>query len=116
MILMERQGVKKVMGKNCDIQGSVTRSCLGNDVTVGSESRINSSVIFDDVSIGKHSRIEECIVGEGCRIGKNVHLVQSIVGDGESIGDTQSIQNTSIWTKPIPKGYPKGQIGNVVRG
>ena len=114
-ILMRRQGVDNVTGAGCDIQGRISGSCLGRNVTVGSGSRVLSSVVFDGVDIDKRSHIEECIVGEGCRIGRNVRLVQSIVGDGEVIGDNQSLKSMSVWTKPVPEGYPPGQIGNVVK-
>jgi len=112
--LMKRQGVQNVMDTSCDIHGRVSGSCLGSNVTVGPGTRVLSSVVFDGVDIDKRSHVEECILGEGCRIGRNVRLVQSIVGDGEVIGDNRSLENVSVWTKPVPDGYPPGQIGNVV--
>ena len=113
-ILMRRQNVENVMDPSCDIQGRVMGSCLGRNVTVGSKTRVFSSVVFEGAHIDKHSHVEECILGEGCQIGRNVRLVQSIVGDGEVIDDNRSLENVSVWTKPVPEGYPPGQIGNVV--
>ena len=113
-ILMQRQGVQNVIDRSCDIQGRVSGSCLGSHVTVKEGARVMSSVIFEGVHIDKRSHIEDCILGEGCRIGRNVRLVQTIVGDGEVIEDNQSLENASVWTQPVPPGYPSGQIGNVV--
>ncbi len=112
--LMRRQGIESVVDSSCDVRGRISGSSLGKNVTVGSRASVLSSVVFDGADIDDRSYIEECILGEGCRIGRNVRLVQSIVGDGEVIEDNRSLQNASVWTKPIPEGYPPGQIGNVV--
>lgn len=113
-VLMERLGVQNVIEGSCNIQGRVSGSCLGGNVTIASGSRVLSSVIFAGVDIDTRCHIEECVVGEGCRIGRNVRLVKSIVGDGEVIDDNSTLENASVWTKPVPEGYPSGQIGNVV--
>ncbi len=114
-LLMERQGKENVFGEGCKVRGEVKGTCTGNNVFMEEGCVIKNSVLFNGVKVGKNVVIEESVIGEGCKIGSNSKLINVVVGDGEIIKEGSFIKNERIWTKPVPKGYPKKQVGNVVR-
>ena len=66
------------------------------------------------MTIGDNVILNNSIVGENCKIMDNSYLKNSIVGDHEIIGNDSILNNSIVWNKPIPEGYPKKQIGNVI--
>jgi mannose-1-phosphate guanylyltransferase len=112
-LLLRRMGKNSVIGRNSDVRGKVELSSIGNFVVIAEDSRVESSVIFDGVEVGKGVIISNSVIGEGSKIGENVRITNSIIGDGEVIDKV--VENRRVWSKPIPKDYPKGQVGNVIR-
>ena len=103
-----------ITGKHCTIHGKLTASCLGDAVTVDSNSTIDSSVVFNAATIGKHAAVRRSVLGESCRIGEGAVLEDVAVGDHETVAPNTTLHNTIVWTQPIPPGYPAKQIGNVL--
>jgi len=114
-ILLERNGLSYLAGENCDIEGRLEESCVGNNTKIGKKSRIFSSVIYENCNIGKNTLIENSIVGSDCKIGDNAVIIDSIIGDGEEIKDGAKIESMKIWSKEVPEGYPEKQIGNALK-
>ena len=114
-ILLRRQGKRFLIGSNCEIKGDLENSSVGNNVEVGEESKVSSSVILDNAKIGKDVQIENSVIGESCVIGDRAKIINSVIGDEEEIEENKIVKDERIWTKPIPKGYPDKQIGNVIK-
>jgi len=114
-ILLKRQDKRFAAGENCDIKGEIEESSVGNGVSIGNDSRVSSSVILDNVKIEEDVLIENSVVGEGCIIRRGAKIIDSVIGDKEEIEESRIIKGERVWTKPIPKGYPDRQVGNVVR-
>ncbi|MDH7507141.1 MAG: NDP-sugar synthase, partial [Candidatus Thermoplasmatota archaeon] len=112
--LMKKNKIEYLCGKNCEINGTISQSCLGNNVYIGKNSMIDSTIVFDDVFIGKNVILSNCVVGEKCRIESFSNITNSVIGDDETITEQTYLDNKIIWSKPIPKGYPDKQIGNVI--
>jgi NDP-sugar pyrophosphorylase family protein len=115
MIMLDRHDLTNFVGKESNIQGELLGSCIGNNVKICEKATVISSVIFDGAVVEDYVELENCIVGEGCRIGKKAKLRQVVIGDNEEIDNGVELSDTAIWTKPIPPGYPSGQIGNILR-
>ncbi|MEA2054352.1 MAG: NDP-sugar synthase [Candidatus Thermoplasmatota archaeon] len=114
-ILLKRNGISYITGKNCIVKGKLEDSCIGNGTEVGTESKINSSVIYENSTIGPNAFIDNCIIGSDCSVGSNTLLRNVIVGDGEKIEEKKKLENMSVWNKPVPEGYPDRQIGNALK-
>ena len=112
-ILLKKNGLKALIGENCMMKGSVKESSIGNDCIIGENSEVKSSILYENVKVGENAKIENSIVGSNVVVGKGAIIKNSIVGDGEIIEG--NIENKRVWSKEMPKGYPKKQIGNVVR-
>lgn len=112
-LLMDRKGTKLWQGEHCLLSGRFTYACVSNRVVVGA-SHLIDTVVFDGTVIGDGCRIINSIIGESCRIGNDCVIENSIIGDWERIGAGAKIKDQSVWTKPIPEGYPEKQIGNVL--
>lgn len=115
-LLLERQKKTMFTGEGCTVLGRLDWSCLGNDVRVGRQSTLSSSIVFDHTIIGDNVRLEQCVIGEGCEIGDGAVLKSVAVGDHEKIQQKTTLENTIVWNQPIPAGYPSKQIGNVIGG
>ena len=89
-------------------------SCLGNNVNIGKDSKLDSTIVYDNAIIGENVILSNCVVGENCKIGSFSNLKYSVFGDNETIEDNSTMNKEVIWTRPIPEGYPKKQIGNVI--
>lgn len=113
-LLLEKQKRTYITGQHCTIQGALRHSCAGNNVRVGKDTTIDSSILFDSVNIGDNVRIDRCVIGENVTIGEGALLQNVAVGDNENIQPHTTLDNTVVWTQPIPEGYPSKQIGNVI--
>ncbi|HEC82087.1 MAG TPA: NDP-sugar synthase, partial [Thermoplasmatales archaeon] len=114
-LLLQRMRKNNVIGENSVVRGKVESSSVGNSVSIAKGSKVESSVIFDAVEINKNVFISNSVIGESCRIGENARIVNSVIGDGEIIEGNTVVENTRVWVKPVPQGYPRGQVGNVIR-
>lgn len=112
--LMKKEKIDNYQGKNCKINGILKDSCLGNNVIIGKNSKIDSTIIYDDVFIGENVILTNSIIGEKCKIGNSSNIINSVLGDNETIKEQTILENKIVWSKPIPKGYPDKQIGNVI--
>ncbi len=114
-LLINRNNLDNVIGNWCKIEGIVEKSSIGENVEIGKNSVIKNSVIFDNVLIEENVEVNESVVGMDASIGKNSNINNSVVGEGEKIEKNTIVENKKIWTKEVPRNYPKKQIGNVVR-
>jgi len=113
-ILMKNKNINYFKGNDSTIHGILENSCVGNNVNIGENSKIKSTVILDNVKVDKNVLLNHCIIGENCTIEEYSILENTAVGDNEHIVKNTNYINKIIWNQPIPKGYPKKQIGNVI--
>ena len=114
LLLMKLQKKSAIIGLNTKNYGELANTCVGNQVIIGNKTQLENSVILDNTEIRNNSKLTNCIVGSQCIIGDNVHLQNVVLGDNEKISSSTSLEKTTIWTQPIPQGYPQKQIGNVI--
>ena len=112
--LLERNKLNSVFGKDCDIKGNLSKCSIGNNVTVGPESRLDSTIVYDNAKIGKKVEIKNCIIGENCIINDNSFLSNVVIGDNEQIKLSSVLNDIIVWNQDIPEGYPDKQIGNAI--
>jgi len=112
--LLEKNKMDFYQGKNCKIFGDLEESCIGDNVYIGSNSRLFSTIVYDNVKIGDNVVLNRCVVGENCRIKDFSNLKDSVIGDNETLEEKTKLDNKIVWTQSIPKGYPDKQIGNVI--
>jgi mannose-1-phosphate guanylyltransferase len=113
-LLLEKQKKPFIQGEQCKVYGKLQLSCIGNKVTVGKNTSIDSSVLFDEVVVGENVSLNHCVIGQNVKIEDGVILQNVAVGDNETIQQGTSLENTVVWNQPIPEGYPSKQIGNVI--
>ena len=112
--LLETQKKTFLAGDRCTIQGMLRHACVGNQVVVGKNSTVESSVLFDEVVVGDNVTLEHCVIGEHVIIGDGSVLKNVAVGDNERIASDTKQNDMVVWNQPIPQGYPNKQIGNVI--
>ena len=114
MFLLKKQNIEYFTGDNCKINGRLTNSSIGDNVLLGEDSHIISSIVFNNAIIGKNVSLIHCVVGENSKISDHSILTNTVVGDNEVVEQNTALENTVVWNQPIPEGYPKKQIGNVI--
>ena len=114
--LLENKNINFLKGDNCIINGTLNLSSLGNNVFIGNNSKINSTIVYNNVTIGENVNLNNCVVGENCKIGNYSNLKNSVVGDNESVKEKTTTDNKIVWTQEKPDNYPDKQIGNVIVG
>jgi len=114
IFLMSKKKLSNFIGENVIKDGIINKCSIGNNTAIGNYSKIESSIIFDNVIIGDHVEIRNSIIGENCSILDNSNIIDSVVGDYEIIIKGSTLNNNIVWNKPIPEGYPKKQVGNVI--
>lgn len=112
--LMKRLKIDNYNGRDCEINGIIKQSCLGNNVHIGKNSKLESTVVYDNVKIGETANLSYCVIGENCKIGNFSNLKRSVIGDNEVIKEKTILDNKAVWNQPKPKGYPDKQIGNPI--
>lgn len=112
--LMKENKIKNLIGHTCANQGILNNSVLGDNISVGKNSVITSSIIYNNAVIEDNVVLNQCVIGEQSIIQSFSKLRKSVIGDQEKIPEKSTYENALIWTRPIPKGYPKRQIGNVI--
>jgi mannose-1-phosphate guanylyltransferase len=64
------------------------QSVLGRHCSVGSDSRIDRSVLHDRVLVGADAQVEESVLAEGARVGKRARIGPgAMIGAGATIGE-----------------------------
>ncbi len=112
--LLKNQQLEYSKGNTCEINGKISESCIGNNVFIGENSNLESTIVFDNVKIGKRAALNNCVIGENCKINDCSRLTNTVVGDNEIIVENIVLDNKMVWNQPVPHGYPKKQIGNVI--
>ena len=112
--LLEKQGIDNYQGDNCEIKGGLRKSCIGNNVHIGKNSKLESTIVYDNAIIGENVVLSGCIIGENSKIGSFSSIKNSVIGDNEKLADNSNINERIVWTQPTPEGYPDKQIGNVI--
>ncbi|UCF12805.1 MAG: NDP-sugar synthase [Thermoplasmatales archaeon] len=113
-LLLKNQKLKYYEGNDCEIDGELSKSSIGSNVFIGNNANLGSTIVFDNVKIGKNVVLNNCVIGENCRIGDHSNLKNSVVGDNEIVIEKTVLDNKMVWDQPVPHGYPKKQIGNVI--
>jgi len=113
-LLMQKNKIESCQGENCEINGVLKESCLGNNVIIRKDSKLDSTIVYDNAVIGENVNLTGCVVGENCKIGSFSDLKNSVLGDNEITEEQTMLDNKVVWSRPIPKGYPNKQIGNVI--
>ncbi|MBC7129457.1 MAG: NDP-sugar synthase [Thermoplasmatales archaeon] len=111
--LLRKKSLNYLCGNNCNIEGLVKYSTIGDNCSIGKNSIVNGSIIYDNCVIGKNVEIENSIIAKNCIIKDGVNLKNVVAGEKEKI--EESMENVKLWSKSLPKGYPKEQIGNPCR-
>ena len=112
--LMGKRNIQNFQGKNNSISGLLKQSCIGNHVSIGKNSSIDSSIIYDNAIIGENVKLTGCIIGENSKVGNFSNLTDTVIGDNETLEENTSLDNKAVWTQPKPEGYPDKQIGNPI--
>ncbi|HEC82797.1 MAG TPA: NDP-sugar synthase, partial [Thermoplasmatales archaeon] len=110
-ILLRKKSLRYLIGEST-IYGTLKESTVGDECIIGENSILKACIIYNRTKIGKNVCMENCIVADNCEIGDGVILKNVVIGEGEKIDKNCKIENKKIWTKPIPEGYPRKQIGN----
>lgn len=113
--LLHKEGLSNYHGKNVNINGFLEGTVTGDNVTIEKDATIKSCIILDHAHIKQHCHLEQCIIGEKSIINPNCSLKQVVVGDKETVEENTNLVNETIWTQPVPDGYPKKQIGNPIQ-
>jgi len=113
--LLDKENKDNHIGSHCNIQGNVVKSVIGQNVFIGKNTEIKNSIILDNASIDTNCHLNHCVVGENVRILPRNYLDYVVLGDNEKLFEEKELKNEIIWTQPIPEGYPRKQIGNVIR-
>jgi mannose-1-phosphate guanylyltransferase len=88
--LPERDVTGSLVYEGCLLAGAHVgpQSVLGRHCSVGSDSRVERSVLHDRVRVGADAAVVESILGEGVRVGERALLEPgAIAGAGAVIGD-----------------------------
>jgi mannose-1-phosphate guanylyltransferase len=113
-LLLKKDKMKNYHGKNCEIHGILKDSCVGDNVYIGSNSKLESTIVYNYSRIEDNVVLYNCVVGENGKIGSSSTINDSVLGDNEFIDENTHINNKMVWTKLIPEGYPSKQIGNII--
>ena len=112
--LLDKKKIDFFQGKNCKIYGKLNESSIGDNVTIGKGSKLDSVIVYSNATIGENVNLYYCVVGENCKIADFSNIKNSVIGDNEILSEETILDNKAIWTQPIPQGYPDRQIGNVI--
>lgn len=113
--LLKKNDKENMIGSQCKNEGMLTKTVAGDNVTIGKNAQISSSILLDNAIIEDNCYLEECVIGENSVIQHDCDLKQTVVGDNETVSSNRKLVNKTIWTQPIPQGYPKKQIGNPIQ-
>lgn len=112
--LMKKLKINEYHGENCKINGIIKQSCLGNNVNIGKNSSLESTIVYNNAKIGENVNLSYCVIGENCKIGNFSNLKNSVIGGNEVMEEKTVLDNKAVWNQPKPKGYPDKQIGNPI--
>jgi len=92
---------------------------ISNNVNIGNNSKIKSSVLRKNVKVGKNCTVENSVVMEGVKIGDNSVVSFSIIGDNSDIGfnvtfESESKENIKIEIKGELVDSNRTKLGAIV--
>lgn len=73
------------------------RTVLGDRNTIHAGAQLEGCVLFDDVTVGEESEIISSIICAGATIGRGVTVRNSIVGARTKVGHDNELRNTRLW-------------------
>ena len=111
---MKTKSISNFKGKNCEINGTLKETSLGNNVKIGKKSFLESTIVYDNAIIEDNVTLSYCVVGENSKIGNCSDVKKSVIGDNEILPKNTVLDNKAIWNQAKPKGYPDKQIGNPI--
>jgi mannose-1-phosphate guanylyltransferase len=88
--LPERDETGSLIYEGCLLSGAHVgpQSVLGRHCSVGSDSRVERSVLHDRVMVGADAAVVECVLAEGVRVGERARVEPgAIAGAGVVIGE-----------------------------
>jgi mannose-1-phosphate guanylyltransferase len=88
--LAPRDETGSLVYEGCLVAGAHVgpQSVLGRHCSVGSDSRIDRSVLHDRVLVGADAQVEESVLAEGARVGKRARIGPgAMIGAGATIGE-----------------------------
>ena len=112
--LIGKKKTDNFIGDNSEILGKLKNCCIGNNVYIGNKSRLDSVIVYDNVRIDNEVVIFNSVIGENCKIDRLSNLKNTVLGDNETLKENSFLDKKVVWNQPIPEGYPKKQIGNVI--
>ena len=112
--LLDKDDLKNFVGEKNEINGVLEKTTVGNNVYIGRNTKISSSIILNGARIGEDAVLSGCIIGENGIVGKKSNLKHTVLGDNEKLEENSVFDNKIVWTQPKPKGYPDKQIGNPI--
>ena len=113
--LIKKGRMVNYVGDSPNIHGKLENCCIGDNVYIGNNSRLESVIIYNNTKIEENVVCQDCVVGENCIIGRFSDLKNTVLGDNETLKENSILDNKAVWNQPIPEGYPKKQIGNVIK-
>ncbi len=113
--LLKQKKLTNLLGENVIQKGKLNNCTIGNNVIIGNNTNIDSSIVFDNVKIGDNVNMLNSVIGVKCVIRDNSYINNTVIGDEEKLEMNSNFNNKIVWNKEIPKGYPIKQIGNVVK-
>jgi len=84
----------------------------GPGARIGEGVSLVDTVAGRDLRVGDGARLERCVVGDGVTVEADSFLVDCVVGDGEQVGG--ALSGERVWSRPVPEGYPRKQVGNAL--
>jgi len=85
----------------------------GEGARLGERVAIKETVAGRRLTVGDDVRLERCVLGDDVTILSESFLVDCVVGDGETVGGARADER--IWSRPVPAGYPRKQVGNALQ-
>jgi len=78
-----------VIGEDCVLRGGIVGPwvSMGENVSLGTQCRIENAILLDKVKLGKRVYIKDSIIGEGVKIKDDAVVEGAVIGDGEVVGE-----------------------------
>ncbi len=112
--LLDKKEIDNCIGKNNDIKGKISKTTIGDNVTIGKDSVLEQSIVLNNAKILDKCKIFNSVIGENAIVESSSDIKNSVLGDNEKTNEKTVLDNKIIWTQEKPDGYPDKQIGNVI--
>ncbi|HLF16850.1 MAG TPA: NDP-sugar synthase, partial [Candidatus Thermoplasmatota archaeon] len=85
---------------------------FGPDGRLASDARFEESVAGRTLVVGSRAVVRRSVLGDNVTVRAGVVLEDCVVGDRETV--ERSAKGERVWSRPLPAGYPTGQVGNAL--